>query len=219
MLSGWPEGITARNESARTIGLFLLHEVFCRWGVIPKILTDNGSAFKAAIAWLKEHYGIKGIAISPYNHRANGKVEHMHWDTRQGLYKLSRGNPLQWFYFYPLIKWADRMTVRKVTGCSPFYFVTGAHPVFPLDIVEATWLVEPPKKPLSRDELLAYRATALMKHQDYVLELCGKIIEKKKRRVLEMERNFKNSIKDYKFDPGDLVLIRSTEIESSLNWG
>jgi len=40
--------------------------------------------------------------------------------------------------------WADRVTVRKRFGCSPFFMVTGAHPILLLDVQEATWLVKLP---------------------------------------------------------------------------
>jgi len=43
-----------------------------------QIVTDNGGPFKKALAWLEEKYGIRGIQISAYNSRANGKVERPH---------------------------------------------------------------------------------------------------------------------------------------------
>ena len=52
--------------------------------------------------------------------------------------------------------WAERITVRKGLGCSPFFMVTGAHPIIPLDLVEATWLVEPPDGPLTTEELIGF---------------------------------------------------------------
>ena len=42
--------------------------------------------------------------------------------------------------------------------------VTGAHPTIPLDVTEATWLVELPNCALTDDELIGYRAQALAKH-------------------------------------------------------
>ena len=44
--------------------------------------------------------------------------------------------------------------------------VTGIHPILPLDIQEATWLVELPDKVLARAELIGYRAQALAKHRN-----------------------------------------------------
>ena len=64
--------------------------------------------------------------------------------------------------------WADRITVRKRLGRSPFFLLTGAEPVTPLDVQEATWLVEPPTGLMSTEDLIAARARALAKHQTHV---------------------------------------------------
>ena len=49
--------------------------------------------------------------------------------------------------------------------------VTGIHPILPLDIQEATWLVELPDKVLTRAELIGYGAQALAKHRQHVIEM------------------------------------------------
>ncbi|KAF8801400.1 hypothetical protein BYT27DRAFT_7226779 [Phlegmacium glaucopus] len=119
----------------------------------------------AAVAWLEQKYRIKGFKILSYNLKANGKIEHPHWDVRQMLYKATGGNLSQWFYFFHHVMWSDRMSVGKGYGCSPFFMLTGAHPTLPLDIQEG----------------------------------------------------YMSTIKDFTFQTGDLVLVRNTEIESSLD--
>ena len=86
-LSKWMEGRPLRNENARSIGQWLFEDIICRWGCIIQIITDNGGPFKKAVAWLEEKYGIKGIQISAYNFRANGRIERPHWDVRQALWR------------------------------------------------------------------------------------------------------------------------------------
>lgn len=66
-LSSWVEGKPLKNETARTVDLWLFEKVICRWGCLEVIITDDGSVFLAAVKWLKEKYGMKGIRISPYN--------------------------------------------------------------------------------------------------------------------------------------------------------
>ena len=92
----------------------------------------------------------------------------MHWDTRQSLYKATGGYANKWFWFYMHTLWAERMTIKRGLGCSPYFATTGAHPVLPLDIVEATWLVKLPDRALSTEELIGYRAQALAKHKDHI---------------------------------------------------
>ena len=182
------------------------------------IVTDNGESFKAALKWIEAKWGIKHILISPYNSRANGTVERPHWDLRQMLYKATGAkNVHKWFWFLDAVLWADRISIRKRTGCSPFFMVTGAHPVLPLDLKEATWLVKPPIGVISDDELVGMRVRALAKHRIHVIKMRECIDEEKLKRLEAYERDYKAVIRDYKFVPGDLVLVRNTAIESSLD--
>src|SRR5271168_806039 len=133
------------------------------------------------------------------------------------LYKVTDGNPTKWFWFFLFILWADRVTVRKRFGCSPFFMVTGAHPVLPLDIEEATLLVELPGRILSTTELIGFRAKALAKHNQHVMEMRRKISKDKVEWLKKYERENQDTIKDLNFESGDLALVRNTEVELSLN--
>ena len=108
--------------------------------------------------------------------------------------------------------WADRVSIRKGFGCSPFFMVTGAHPILPLDIQEATWLVELPGRVLTTAELIGFRAQALAKHRQHVIEMRKYINQKKREWLVRYEKDNKATIKDLKFKPGDLVLVRNTEV-------
>jgi len=48
-------------------------------------------------------------------------------------------------------------------GCSPYYATTGTHPLIPLDIIEATYLLPLPDSMLSATDLIACHAIALQK--------------------------------------------------------
>jgi len=74
-LTAWPEWRALRVETGRTIGAFIFEEILCRWGGVGEIVTDNGTAYVAALDWLSDRYGIWHIRISAYNSRANGIVE------------------------------------------------------------------------------------------------------------------------------------------------
>jgi hypothetical protein len=95
--------------------------------------------------------------------------------------------------------------------------ITGAHPILPLDIQEATWLVELPGRALTTAELIGYRAKALAKHRQHVMEMRARIEKGKREWLARYEKDYKNTIKNLTFEPGDLVLVRNTEIESSLD--
>ena len=152
-MTSWMEGRAVKTENGKTIAHWLFEDIICRWGCITKIITDNGGPYRSAAAWLEQKYGIKGIRISAYNSKANGRIERPHWDVRQMLYKATGGNPSKWY----------RVSVRKGFGCSPFFMVMGAHPILPLDIQEATWLVELPDRMLTMAELIGYKAKATVR--------------------------------------------------------
>ena len=217
-LTSWAEGRALRDQKARSIALWLYEEVLCRWGGLCLIVTDNGEPFKAAAHWIEEKWGIKHITISPYNSRANGAIERPHWDIRQMLYKATGAeNVSKWYWYLTAVLWADRISIRKRTGCSPYFMVTGAHPILPLDAAEATWLIKPPTGVISEEELIGLRARALAKHGTHIAEMRRRIDHEKLKRLEEYERDFKAVIRDFVFKPGDLVMVRNTAIESSLD--
>jgi hypothetical protein len=216
-LSSWLEARPIKNEKARTLALFILEDIICRWGCPVELVTDNAPAFLAAVAYLSAKYGIHGIRVSAYNSQANGKIEHGHWPMRQSLVKATGGNPGKWFWFFPQVVWSDRVTIRRGTGCSPFFMVTGAHPTLPLDIEEATWLVELPGRTLTTAELIGYRAQALAKHFTHVEQMRERVTAEKRAALRRYEIAHEHTIKDYHFQPGDLVLVRNTVVEKSLN--
>lgn len=216
-LTSWMEGAALKKEDAKLIATWLFEEVICRWGCLSEIVTDNGKPYTAAVAWLESKFGIKGIRISAYNSRANGKIERPHWDVRQALFKATGGDISKWFFFFPHTLWADRVTIRRGSGCAPFFMVTGANPVLPLDIVEATCLVKSPDRVLSTAELIGYRAQALAKHSQHVADMRKRTTQEKRARLVKYEEEHWATIKDYDFTAGDLVLVRNTDVEMSLD--
>ena len=66
---------TTESGKWKAIANWLFEDIICRWGCIKEIITDNGSPYKSAVGWLEQKYEIKGIRISPYNSKANGKIE------------------------------------------------------------------------------------------------------------------------------------------------
>ncbi len=185
-LTSWMEGRTLVSEMAQAIGEWLFEDIICRWGCLLLIVMDNGKPFKAALKYLEKKYGIRGILILPYNSQANGRIERPHWDVWQALYKVCGGVENQWHHYFILIMWADRITIRKRMGCSPFFAVTGAHLVLPLDVLEATWLVEYPGRIVEDWELRGLRAIALQKHVDKVEEMRQNMDATKRERTLQL---------------------------------
>ena len=144
-------------------------------GAVAEIVTDNGSAFVAALDYLADRYKINHIRISPYNSQANGIVERRHYDLRESLVKLSDGDPSKWSTHLNSAIWAERTSIQKSTGTSPYFLAHGIEPIFPFDLAEATYLVEPPEKILSTEEFIAFRARMLEKRKEDLEEIAEKV--------------------------------------------
>src|SRR5579863_6437244 len=134
------------------------------------------------------------------------------------LYKATgASNVNKWYWFLHAILWADRISIRKRLGQSPYYLITGSNPILLLDLKEATYLTESPGGVLTESELIRLRARAIAKHRIHIEQMKKKITKDKLRRLEQFEKDYKAVIKDYAFKPGDLVLVRNTAIEKSLD--
>jgi len=106
-LTTWPKWCTLHSETGQTLGRFLFEDLLCRWGAVEEIITDNGTAYIAALDWLANKYAIQHICISPYNSRANGIVECQHWTIREFLFKTCEGNVSKWPATAAHVFWAN----------------------------------------------------------------------------------------------------------------
>jgi hypothetical protein len=167
--------------------------------------------------YLAAQFHVKHIRISGYNSRANGIVERSHFDVRQALFKACDGEQSKWSTVAHSVFWAERVTIRRRMGCSPYFAVTGAHPLLPFDIAEANYLLPPPDSPLSTTDLIARRATALQKRRSQLSQLHDKVHAARLKNAIQFEKDRAHTIHDFDFKLGDLVLIRNTAIEKALN--
>ena len=144
-------------------------------------------------------------------------MERSHFDVRQALYKAADGDQSKWASVAYSVFWADRVTVRRRMGCSPYFAVTGTHPLLPFDIAEASYLLPPPDSVLSTTDLIARRAIALQKRTEDLSRLHSKVLHARLNAAIRFEKEHAATIKDYNFQLGDLVLMRNTAIEKALN--
>jgi hypothetical protein len=213
----WPEWAMLKKENAAALGKWILHDIIYRWGLLLEIVTDNGPAFLKALAWLEKHYHIKHIRISGYNSRANGLVERSHFEVREAIFKACDGNQAKWSSTAYSVFWAERVTIRRRLGCSPYFAATGTHPLLPIDIAEANYLLPPPASTLSTTELIVRRAITLQKRPTQLAKLQEKVYEARLQAAIRFEKEHSQTIKNFDFKLGDLVLVRNTAIEKALN--
>jgi hypothetical protein len=126
-----------KNENYKTITKFIHDHLLCRWGAIEIIVTDNAPQYLQAVQYLAKKFHIYHIKISPYNLQAPGPIERWHFDVHEVLIKAANGDESRWPDVAPSVFWAERVTIQKSTGYSPFYMVHGVEPLLPFDLAEA----------------------------------------------------------------------------------
>ena len=130
------------------------------------------------------------------------------------MFKACNGNQSKWHSVVTSVMWADHVTVHQHMGCSPYFTVAGTYPLLPLDIVEATYLLPPPDVPMTTTTLIANHKITLQKHLG---NLTMDIYTTHVKAAVCFKQQHAVTITDYHFTLGDLVLIRNTAIEKSLN--
>jgi hypothetical protein len=216
-LTAWPEWRALTSETGVTLGNFLFEEILCRWGAVAEIVTDNGAAFVSAAEYISSKYGIHHIRISGYNSQANGLIKRQHFPVRESIMKTCDGDERKWRSVIHAVFWAERVTVQRSTGYSPFYMVHGVHPILPFDIAEATYLAPPLDAGLSTSDLISIRAKQLLKREEDLAKFRSDILKSRVAAIRRFEQTFSKVIVDFDFQPGSLVLLRNSKIEDSLN--
>lgn len=215
-LSSYPEWRMIRAENARSIARFIYEDILCRYGMVKEIVSDNGRPYEVALDHLKEKYQVTNIRISPYNSQANGPIERRHYDVQEALMKATNGREQDWPLVAASVFWAERVTVQRSTGYSPYYIAHGIEPIFPFDLAEATMLAPPVEGMVETHDLIATRAIALQRRQED-LDIIKKALHKAQiSSAKAYEERYRHSMKDYMLKPGHLVLVQNSKFDSSV---
>jgi hypothetical protein len=101
-------------------------------------------------------------------------------------------------------------------GYSPYFTVTGAHPILPFDIAKATYLQLPPTSVMLTD-LISCQAIVLQKWSADINTLYSKVYQARLKAACQFEQQHLCTLKDFDFQHSSLVLMCNTQIEKSLN--
>ncbi len=102
-------------------------------------------------------------------------------------------------------------------GVSPYFAVTGMHPILPFDIVEATYLMPQPTHLISTTELIANWAVALQQRSTQLVKLRGSVFDTRVRATRIYEREHTKTMQSFNFVCSTLVLMCNMAIEKALN--
>ena len=216
-LTSYPEWTMVRNENFRTIAKFIHENLLCRWGAIEIVVTDNAPQYIQAADYLSARFHMYHIKISPYNSRAQGPIERRHYDVREALIKAADGDESRWPDMAPSVFWAERVTIQKATGYSPFYLAHGVEPLLPFDLAEATYLAPKIDSLMSTEDLIAHRAKMLQKRPQDLLRIREQVFKARWESVKQLEKTASHKIQDFDFEPGSLVIVRNSKFDKTLS--
>ena len=144
-------------------------------------------------------------------------VERSHAIIRESIVKACKGQISQWPGKVHIAFFADKITITRSTGFSPFFLLYGVEPVLPLDLFEATFLVQGFTDNMSTEDLLALRIRQLEKREED-LDRAARLLAKMRFKSKEQfERRFAKRISTHEFNPGDFVLMRNSQVEKEMN--
>ena len=204
-----------KNDSL-SLMRFFWEQIYCRYGAVGEVVTDNGSEVKGAFAELLRRLSVPQVRVSPYNKQANGVVERGHFILREAIMKSVKYRK-EWPTKVHLAAFADRVTVSRATGYSPYYLLHGTHPILPMDLADATFLVDSFLTGISSTELLVLRMKQLERREEDI-EAAAKALRKARfKSKEEYEWKYRRRMRREHFKPGDLVLLRNTGEEMKMN--
>ncbi|KAF9536379.1 hypothetical protein CPC08DRAFT_738899 [Agrocybe pediades] len=181
--------------------------------------TPNGKWFEAKIPaaeYIAKNYHFHHIRISPYNSRAQGPIERRHFDVREAIMKACDGDESRWPLVVHCVFWAERVTIQKSTGYSPYYLAHGVEPLLPFDLAEATYLAPTLSKLMSTEDLIAIRAKMLLKRSEDLQRVREQVTKSRWDTIKQLEKAHKNQIHNFDFKPGTLVLVRNSRFDKGL---
>jgi hypothetical protein len=122
----WIEAIPTRKADHNVVMKFLTENIFSRFGCPHKLITDNAAAFRAKeLVEMCDSMGIKLVHSTSYYPQGNGLAESSNKSLIRIIKKLLEDNKKNWDSKLKYALWADRVTIKKSTGNSPFKLVYG----------------------------------------------------------------------------------------------
>eukprot|EP00253_Pinus_taeda_P019918 PITA_19918 len=127
----WIEAIPTRKVDHNVVMKFLIEHIFTRFGCPHKLVTDNAAAFRAKeLVEMCDSMGIKLVHSTSYYPQGNGVEESSNKNLIRLIKKLLDDNKKNLDSKLKYALWADRVTMKRSTGNSPFNLVYGTEAVF-----------------------------------------------------------------------------------------
>ena len=212
-LSGWLEARMLRNANSKNVAKFLFEDVMCRFGCILQLTTDNGAEFEGLVQTMADIYNVPIARAAPYHPEANGMIERHHRTWIGSLFIACKGNPSHWSRYFYSCMWADRVTVKRATGHTPYYLLYGKHHVFPFDITDSSWYTLDWHSIQTTEELLAIRAIQLAHRDDDIEEASATLLQSRIRSTRDWAQRNEHTLVEGNYKPGTIVLVYNSVLQ------
>ncbi|KAF9536908.1 hypothetical protein CPC08DRAFT_651937 [Agrocybe pediades] len=117
----------------------------------------------------------------------------------------------------PFVLWAERVTIQRSTGYSPYYIAHGVDPLFPFDIYESTFMDPDQYEVKTTQELITQRAVLLQKRPEELDRVAEMVHTSRVKQAEYFKQANEDKLRMKDFDQGDLVLLRNSPTENSLD--
>eukprot|EP00253_Pinus_taeda_P024330 PITA_24330 len=172
-----------------------------RFGCPHKLVTNNAAAFKEnKLVDMCDSMGIKLVHSTSYYPQGNGLAESSNKSLIRIIKKLLEDNKKNWDSKLKYVLWADRVTIKKSTGNSPFRLVYGTEVVFSIQLTlpVAKFL----QQEQNEEEDMAKRIIDLVE----VHQIREQLVERTTTHQKKIKEAFDEKTKSDNLQVGDLVL-------------
>lgn len=130
MFTRWPMAVPTKKADAITAATFLYEHVFCTFGPVRRILSDNGAHFRNEVVKnLTEMVNTKHVLTTPYHPQCNGMVEKFNGTLVNSLRKMSYLKGDSWDSYIPTVLYSYRVRAHELLKISPYELMYGVLPL------------------------------------------------------------------------------------------
>lgn len=118
-----------KNITAMEAADILQRDVYRRFGLPAKIISDRGPQFAAnSFRELHQHLGVETALSTAYHPQTDGQTERVNQEIDLALQLYCANAPEKWSELLPQFEFAHNQRTHSVTGKSPFELLYGYQP-------------------------------------------------------------------------------------------
>lgn len=204
--SRWVELFPLRNATAEACGWTLLHEIFFRFGLPRRIISDNGTQFVSQIMQYLSYCLQIQQTFTPVYHPAANPVERKNRDLKAQL-SIRLGNEhADWPDKLPSIRFSMNSATTQATGFTPAYLTFGRELRTPYDVTHDV-------RQVIRNEAITPEITSkLASITDAFFDARETHEKEQDRRKTQADKHLSSGPT---YDPGDLVWVETHPISQA----